>query len=151
MKYCCRWIPVLAVLSLLISLSNGLPEAEAQTVNFPDTNLVVAVRGTLNLGATDPITQTDLARLVILDAGDARIRDLTGLEAATNLYSLNLTGNQIRDISPLSGLTQIEQLGLANNQISDITALSGLTRITWLSIVGNPITDIRPVSNLDVI
>ena len=160
MKYCYTLCIVLAVLSILINLSGGLPEAAAQNVDFPDTNLAAAVRDALNLGATDPIPQTDLAGLTLLSADNAGISNLTGLEQATGLTSLWLSFNQISDLGPLSGLTNLMTLWLGSNpntvslgfngsnQISDISALSGLTNLTSLSLDSNQISDISALSGL---
>ena len=148
MKYCYTLCTVLAVLSILINLSGGLPEAAAQNVDFPDTNLAAAVRDALNLGATDPIPQTDLARLTLLSADNAGISNLTGLEQATSLTTLWLFSNQISDISALSGLTNLTSLNLGSNQIRDISALSGLTNLTSLYLQSNQISDISVLSGL---
>ena len=148
MKYCYTLCIVLAVLSILINLSGGLPEAAAQNVDFPDTNLAAAVRDALNLGPTDPIPQTDLAGLTLLYADNAGISNLTGLEQATGLFGLNLHSNEISDINALSGLTNLRTLDLQANEISDISALSGLTNLTILSLDWNEISDISALSGL---
>lgn len=132
-----------------MNLKGVLPETEAQTnVNFPDANLAAAVREALGLGAADPITDTALAGLTFLLAREAEIRNLTGLEAATNLWSLYLGRNQISDIRPLSGLTNLRALGLGSSPIRDIRPLSRLTNLTVLSLGGTPIRDISPLSRL---
>ena len=131
-----------------MNLIGGLPEAVAQTVNFPEANLAAAVRLALQLGPTDPIPQADLAGLTRLSVRLAEISDLTGLEQATGLTHLNLSFNQISDISALSGLTNLTELYLAGNEISDISALSGLTNLTELSLWINQISDISALSGL---
>lgn len=138
----------MVVLSILINVSGGLPEAAAQNVDFPDSNLAAVVRGALGLGATDPIPQTALAGLTQLEADNAGITDLTGLEQATGLTTLYLRTNQIVDVSPLSGLTNLVFLDLGENRIVDVSPLSGLTNLTWLQIDGNQIRDIRTLAGL---
>lgn len=108
MKCCYRLIIVLVMLNILMNHNSWLPESVAQTVvNFPDANLAAAVRAGLGLGATDPITDTDLERLTALVANRAGIRNLTGLEKATNLQVLGLRENQISNIGVLSDLTAL--------------------------------------------
>ncbi|MGB2865877.1 MAG: leucine-rich repeat protein [Sedimentisphaerales bacterium] len=112
------------------------------------------------LGVTDP-TAANMVLLKELSAPGRGISDLTGLEYATNLTSLNLgelfyywvwppelRTNQIQNITPLSGLTQLKSLDLSNNQITDISALSGLTAIETLALYNNQITDISALSGL---
>ena len=170
MKYRLTPCTFFAVLSLLLNVIGGLPEATAQDVDFPDSNLAAAVRGALGLGATDPIPQTALAGLTELVADNAGITDLTGLEHATgltvldisfneisdvgglsgltNLTYLSLRANEIRDVRALSRLTNLTVLGLAENQISNVGGLSDLTNLTWLSLADNQLRDVDGLSGL---
>ena len=54
-------------------------------VYIPDANLRAAIRDALGKSRFAPITTTDMANLTALDARNRNIRDLTGLESATNL------------------------------------------------------------------
>ncbi len=122
----------------------GAYETEG-SVYFADPNLQAAVEA--ELGITDPYA-ADMLGLIMLDANDLGISDLTGLEFATNLTELDLHGNEIVDISPLSGLTGLTYLNLWINQISDISSLSGLTSLTNLNLWTNQISDISGLSEL---
>ena len=88
-----------------------------------DLNLEDAVRKALNLGPNARITEQELRKLTELRASssprstDGDIKDLTGLEHAIELKSLDLRGNSIRDVGPLAGLTKLETLYLAYNPI----------------------------------
>ena len=96
-------------------------------VAFIDPELEAAVRDAIAV-ATGPIYSSDLGELTQLDASARNITDLTGLEYATSLTTLNLVSNQISDISPLANLTNLTLgLWLSHNQISDISALANLT------------------------
>jgi internalin A len=127
-------------------------------VYFADPILKTLVES--QLGVTNP-SVADMVFLKELSAAGRGISDLTGLEYATNLASLNLgeffyywnwppelRTNQIQDISPLSGLTRLKSLDLSNNQITDISALSGLTALESLAIYNNQIADISALSGL---
>ena len=114
-----------------------------------DPNLAAAVREELGLTADAPLTAAVLLNLKELDARERGIADLTGLEYATNLTSLNLHDNQkISDISPLANLTKLTTLNLGYNQLSDISPLANLTKLTALSLVWNQLSDISPLANL---
>ena len=120
----------------------------AQTVDIPDANLRAAVESELTLfgkAIGDPITVVDMATLIIIEASNANISDLTGLEYATNLHSLFLEGNTISDLSPLSGLTSLTFLRLQDNLISDISPLSGLSSLIFLELQDNAISDLSPL------
>ena len=71
---------------------------------MPDPNLRQTVRAALRLPRDVPIVDADIAKLVEFGAKDRNIRDLTGLECATNLQWLTLGSNEIRDLSPLAGM-----------------------------------------------
>ena len=103
-----------------------------------------------------------MASLTRLDFGNLNIRDLTGIEFATNLLTLNLANNLIRDLSPLQpatvtkgdavgtpvGLTHLENLALDYNNITSIRALTQLTSLRALSLDGNTLVDLSPLSTL---
>ena len=144
--------------------------AEA-AVAIPDPNLRVAVESAPGKAAAgDPITPSDMATLTHLEASEAGVRDLTGLEHATNLKVLGLWRNSVSDLSPLAGLTNLtglylginsasdlsplveltnlESLFLDANGISDLSALAGLTQLTRLALNNNSISDLSPLAGL---
>ena len=121
---------------------------DATPVTIPDANLRAAIAAALGKASGATITQAEMATLGRLEAPDAGISDLTGLEFATNLTFLVLLNNQITDISPLDGLTNLTELVLYGNQVADISPLDGLTNLTWLSLAENRITDISPLDGL---
>ena len=94
------------------------PFAVAQVVDIPDANLRARVEGFLGKGPGDAITVADMRTLTLLSAVNADIRDLTGLEHATNLIWLELDNNAISDLAPLIPLTQLGGVYLDNNPLS---------------------------------
>ena len=119
-----------------------------EEVNIPDTNLRTAIETALNKQAEEPITPAEMATLTNLDASNANISDLTGLEFATNLTRLGLANNSISDISAVAGLTNLTWLTLGGNLVSDISAVTGLTKLRWLGLSNNSISDISAVAGL---
>ena len=129
-------------------------------INIPDPNLRAAIAEANGLPPSTPIFRGHLADLTELDARNANISDLTGLEGATNLRTLDLgleyvevenrsiNSNSISDLSPLAGLTKLRVLILIDNSISDISAVAGLTNLTDLSLGENSISDISAVAGL---
>ncbi len=143
--------------SVLSRLSN-LSEA-----NIPDANLRAAIKIAMGKASDDPLTDFEMAFLSELEAPNANIRDLTGLELATSLTNLNLgtelvsgvgyvNSNHISDFSPLSGLTNLTRLALGGNLISDLSALSGaisrLPNLERLYLNNNGISDVSALSGL---
>ena len=125
-----------------------IPFASAQTVNVPDAKLAAILRDAFNLNPNQDITVNDLLRLRFITLIDQEIRDLTGLEHATNIERFILGSNQISDLRPISGLTKLTHLYLDSNQISDLTPLSGLTNLRILDVRDNQISDLTPLSGL---
>ena len=139
-------------------------------VGIPDANLRAAIGDALNKVPDTPIAPAEIATLPRLEAPNANISDLTGLEGATNLTHLRLHRNAISDISPVAELTNLtvleindnnisdtsplanlinlRHLELPNNNVSDISAVSGLTNLTVLNLGGNAISDISAVARL---
>ena len=126
------------------------PEEEGADgqVTIPDANLRAAIAAALDKANGAPITVAEMEMLDRLHAVDYGISDLTGLEFASNLKYLYLSGNNISDISALSGLTNPRNLDLSGSNISDISALSGLTKLTRLDLSENNISDISVLSGL---
>ena len=134
---------VFLLICLLIPLM-----ATAQTVNIPDPNLRAKIETTLDKPAGATITEAEMATLPKLKESDANIRDLTGLEHATGLTSLDLRRNSISDISPLAELTLLTSVILYNNSISNISPLGKLTKLEELHLDNNSISDISPLARL---
>ncbi len=132
----------------------------AQVIDIPDSNLRAAIEKALGVAAGEPITVDNIATLTRLEAQNANISDLTGLEHATNLTTLNLghvlvgterrpiNSNSLSNISLLGGLTNLTELWLGFNSIENISPLAGLTNLTWLDLTGNLVSNIAPIANL---
>lgn len=135
----------------------GIP-VEAEIVDFPDENLAAAVADAIGKPLDEDIEDTDLVGVGFtnLSAPAKEITDLTGLEFATDLTSLDLSGNHIVNIARVAALTGLTILDLSNNQtdppngdrLEDISALQNLTGLTTLRLAGNGIVDIAPLSGL---
>ena len=135
---------------------------DSETLLIPDANLAAAIRERLGLAPGSSITELDMLGLKRLNNSalqitdgypfssdpEKAIKDLTGLQHATNLEYLGLEFNEVEDITPLTGLTQLRNLRINNNQITDISPLAGLTRLSVLMINNNQITDISPLVGL---
>ena len=143
---------------LLICFSLSLT-ATAQTVNIPDPNLRAAVETALRKPSGATITAADMELFDRANLANRNIRDLTGLEYATNLEALSLgaqqvapgvsvNSNSISDISPLARLTKLQVLALEGNSISNISPLAGLTNLQLLDLSGNSISNISPIAGL---
>ena len=117
-------------------------------VDIPDPNLRAAIETTLGKAPGTPIAPAEMANLTLLEARNANISDLTGLEGATNLRTLYLWNNSISDISVVAGLTNLIALHLGNNSVSDISAVAGLTNLTSLHLGNNSVSDISAVAGL---
>ena len=120
----------------------------ADPVYIPDPNLKAVIE--YELWISDP-TPADMLGLTSLTVYPRGIRELTGLEYATNLVTLELTRNLVSDISVLSALSNLETLVLNNNQVSDMSVVAGLNRLEYLDIHDNQISDISAVSGLSTL
>ena len=150
--------------------------AIAQTVHIPDPGLRAVLEVALGKEAGTNITRADMESLESLqarcryltlsekgwftplaehwvcettdDTFVSSIKNLTGLEFATNLIELEFGKNQISDVTPLKNLINLTHLSLGINQISDVTPLKNLTKLTHLSLGINQISDATPLKNL---
>jgi Leucine-rich repeat (LRR) protein len=118
-----------------------------QNITVPDLNLRASILSAVGKpsGALDNI---DMLKLTQLTANYGAIGDLTGLEWASNLASLSLTGNSISNLSKIRNLPNLRTLALDSNPIIDFSQIAALTNLTELSLAGNSITNIAFVNNL---
>ena len=114
-------------------------------MDIPDANLRAALETAVRGAPDNLIVSAEIATLTHFEAPYVGIRNLSGLEDATNLTGLDLAGNNISDISPVAGLTRLISLNLGKNSISDISAVVGLTNLTTLILNNNSISDISPL------
>ena len=77
-----------------------------------------------------------------------RIKDLTGLEYATQVTVIWLNNHAVSDLTPLAGLTGLTALALNGNEISDLTPLRNLTNLKRLEAGRNDIRDLSPLGTL---
>ena len=126
------------------------PERSPGTVvHIPDPNLRAAIAESLGKNPNAPITVEEMERLgPDLDARNRSIRDLTGLQLATNLKTLVLDDNQISDLSPLAGLINLRDLSFRGNPVSDISPVRNLTNLIFLAVSKTLVTDLSPVAGL---
>ena len=123
-----------------------------EVVRISDPNLRAAIAEELGKSPNAPITAEEMKRLRELRVADRGIRDLTGLQFATNMYRLHIgegrRGNQVSDLSPIAGLINLERLYLASNPISDISLLKGLTNLKGLVLERTLVSDLSPLKGL---
>ena len=117
-------------------------------VQIPDLNLRAAVAEALGKSFNAPITVDNMQSLQRLDAPDKGIRNISGLQSATNLKWLDLRYNQITDILPVAGLVELRTLWLNLNPISDFSPLKGLKNLTHLALDDTPLSDLTPLAGL---
>ena len=117
-------------------------------MRVPDPRLRAVLEDSLGLSEGAPIRAVELARLTVLEAPDASIFALTGLEFAIGLTSLNLEHSRIPEVAPLAGLTSLTSLNLVSNNISEVTPLAGLTNLTYLNLGDNNISEVAALTGL---
>ncbi len=118
-------------------------------VHIPDPNLRAAIAETLRKSTNAPITVEEMESLKILRVEGRGVRDLTGLQHATNLTELWAYNNQYSDLSPVRDLTNLTHLDVGDNhQISDLSPIAGLIELRRLAAYRNQLSDISPVRNL---
>ena len=117
-------------------------------VAIPDTNLRIQITAALGKAHGHAITVADMLSLTELQVNNANVRDLTGLQQASNLTTLSLNNNNLSDISRLAGLSQLTRLSLNGNNISDVTPLAALTQLEHLSLNDNNLSDVTLLAEL---
>ena len=117
-------------------------------VPIPDPNLRAAIAEQLGKSLNARITVEEMEGLVSLNAENRGIRDLTGIQYATNLSELFLRDNQISNLSTIAGLIELRRLRLDSNPVSDLFPLRGLKNLTELGFNHCQVSDLSPVAEL---
>jgi len=125
-------------------------------VEFADPVLEALIRGAIGqpeagitLAQAKSITRLDLNDdLQDYLSQEPPIENISGLEAFTNLESLDLSSNAITDIKPLQELTKLTTLSLAGNPVADVSSLAGLTDLKLLILSGSQAPEYNALSNL---
>ena len=124
-------------------------------VHIPDPNLRAAIAEALGKSPNAPITVEEMKGLQRLDAQHRGIRDLTGLQFATNLTRLYLgvwwnegKGNQVSNLSPIAGLVNLRRLLFDRNPVSDLSPVTGLINLERLHFSFANVSDLSPVTGL---
>ena len=94
---------------------------------FPELNLERAICQTLGVSRENLTKKHLQENLRSLDASSLEVRDLTGLEYATNLEILVLRDNLIENVSPISNLAHLRKLDLSSNRIRNLRQLVPLS------------------------
>ena len=132
-----------------VELDIEIGEGFNVVVEVPDPELKLLIREALSLPEAVPLTQQQMLRLTVLNAGRNRgITNLTGLEYATNIRSLRLDNNPIVDISLLVHLTKLEVLNLSGCHVIDLNPLRNLKNLRAVFLGRNKISDISPLAEL---
>ena len=120
-------------------------------VDVPDVSLRGALGLILRIPLGEAVTQAEMDALVSFTRHEGGIADLTGLQAASRLRSLTLSGHRIVDITPLREMVGLTGLDLSDNEIVDIEALSGLTGLAVLRLDDNAITNVSTLAGLTML
>lgn len=151
--------PLFIVISAMLAACGGgapepqrysaLCETETTEVTIADSVLLSTVRAALSK-PTGPLTCADMEAVTTLENRDAGISDLTGLQYATNLEDLDLSGNDVADLGPIADLVALSALNLNGNPVASFEPLRNLTNLEDLHLCCNEtrITDVSPLEGL---
>ena len=120
----------------------------AQTINIPDANLRAAISEALGKAPGARITRDEIATLTHLEAHNANIKNLTGLEFATKLEEIRCNNNSISDLSPLAKLIRLRVIAFRTNAIRDLSPITELINLEWLIVPHNLISNLSPIEGL---
>ena len=144
-----RALRAVALRLLVAALAGfGLASASrAQTVNIPDPALQRALAGALNWAG--PIDVTNMLTLTNFAGAWWGFRDLTGMETASNLVTMDISGNAVANLAPIAHLAKLTELHLNQCSLVDLSSLAGLTNLVFLDLGGNSsLSDLTPLAGL---
>ncbi|MGG3281046.1 stalk domain-containing protein [Paenibacillus solani] len=139
---------VLVMILLVSSPGEASMEQASRDVSFQDEQLEQAIREVLNKDKDADITQKEMESLTVVDLSNRGIKNLQGLQYASNLTNLDLSNNKIVDLKPLKSLTNIRNLDIGSNRISNLSPLEGMTLMRILYAENNQIKKLDPLKKM---
>src|SRR5581483_1365195 len=133
-----------------VSSSFTVSVVPSPPVTLADPGLDWALR--MRLGRPEgALTAYDLTSLTSLSLYGNGIQVLSGLEAASNLRSLDISFNPITNYSGLNSLTNLQSLIAEGDGLTNLQAMSTLTMLTNLDVSDNSISDCNGLDNLSLL
>lgn len=87
-------------------------------------------------------------RLTHIDAKNAGIQELFGIETHQSLEVLDISQNPVFDLSPLASLSRLQELYLANTAVKEIDAVAELGQLQHLDCAGTQVDDLKALAQL---
>lgn len=106
-------------------------------VEFADLALETAIKQAMGKDIDSIITYGEAQKITDLNLASKNISTLKGIEAFSNLKTLNLDKNRLMDIYILGELTSLTSLSLYGNQIDNLYGLSSLAKLNTLNLSDN--------------
>jgi Leucine-rich repeat (LRR) protein len=126
------------------SSSGGATTSSCDPPRFEDDFLRRAVQ----TAAGGELSEASVANLSVLSARQGGVTALDGLECASGLRELELTGNAITELGPLARLERLEELRIDGNPLADLGPVSELRALRELSANDTRVADLSPLSGL---
>jgi internalin A len=117
-------------------------------VAFTDPNLSKQVVAALGFAAGTTVHLTDLDNLTYLSVNGQGITNISGLDCARYLQTVDLGNNPINDASPLGWDYSLQELYVNNCGLQDASFVSGLTNLASLDLSDNALHSIPDMQAL---
>ncbi|MBY0757210.1 leucine-rich repeat domain-containing protein [Clostridium sardiniense] len=96
---------------------------------------------------SNKISKNDMSLITNLDIKNKGIKNIQGLEFATNLESINLEGNEVRDISSLRDIKGLKNINAKNQKIK----LEDFNVSSESLTISNPIIGLDKNTNINIL
>lgn len=114
---------------------------------FKDPQLEEAIKASIYKERGVPLTEEDLASLVVLRGDHFQISNLSGIEKLINVEHISLQNNEIVDITPLLFLPHLKTLFISHNKVENMSVINEFHAIQAIDFSYNPVKDIEKLSD----
>lgn len=133
--------------------------APNDVVNIPDKNLLEGLKKITSKVFADELTEADLATIGFAEISympgivgypvTGLVRDLTGLEKATNMTKIHFSGQkELKNLAAIKEHPKLQKVIGVNTGLTDISALDGMPALEEVELGGDYITDFSSLTKV---
>ncbi len=120
-----------------------------EIIVFEDDKLEAIIRAELEISEAD-ITAADMLEIMYLTIHETGVKNLSGLEHATNLIEFTLFKEEVDSLKPLSNLKKLERITISYSKIDQLPiTFSKEVQLNSISVIATIVNDVEFLKEME--